>query len=201
MARKLKVYQTSLGFYDLAIAAPSMKAALDAWGAESNLFHQGVARESDDPDVTVAAMSKPGVILRRPVGSNGPFKEHAELPTHLSGGLDHGQEKVRAKPRQPRPTIDDKSDSRAAVAFESAQRRRETERRKEEAVREKQRQRRQQAIAKAQGAIEKAKREHDSRAAAIGAERDALEKRSQAEDARWEKQREKLEITLRRARD
>src|ERR1700731_3483619 len=34
MARKLKTYQTSLGFFDLAIAAPSMKAALEAWGAE-----------------------------------------------------------------------------------------------------------------------------------------------------------------------
>jgi hypothetical protein len=33
MARKLKTYQTSLGFFDLAIAAPSMKAALEAWGA------------------------------------------------------------------------------------------------------------------------------------------------------------------------
>jgi hypothetical protein len=29
-ARKLKAYQTSLGFYDLAIAAASMKAALAA---------------------------------------------------------------------------------------------------------------------------------------------------------------------------
>lgn len=27
MPRKLKTFQTSLGFYDLAIAAPSMKAA------------------------------------------------------------------------------------------------------------------------------------------------------------------------------
>jgi hypothetical protein len=44
MARNLKTYQTSLGFYDLAIAAPSMKAALEAWGAGSNLFHQGVPR-------------------------------------------------------------------------------------------------------------------------------------------------------------
>ena len=51
MARKLKTYQTSLGFFDLAIAAPSMKAALEVWGADSNLFHQGAARESDDPDV------------------------------------------------------------------------------------------------------------------------------------------------------
>lgn len=29
-ARKLKTFQTSLGFYDLAIGAPSMKAALEA---------------------------------------------------------------------------------------------------------------------------------------------------------------------------
>jgi hypothetical protein len=38
MARKLKTYETSLDFFDLAIAAPSMKAALEAWGADSNLF-------------------------------------------------------------------------------------------------------------------------------------------------------------------
>jgi len=73
MARKLKRFQTSLGFYDLAIAAPSMKAALEAWGAGSNLFHQGVAKETDDPDVVAATMSKPGVVLKRPAGSNGRF--------------------------------------------------------------------------------------------------------------------------------
>jgi hypothetical protein len=46
MARKLKTYQTSLGFFDLAVAAPSMKAALEAWGADSNLFHQGRPRRA-----------------------------------------------------------------------------------------------------------------------------------------------------------
>ena len=70
MARKLKTYQTSLGFFDLAIAAPSMKAALEAWGADSNLFHQGAAKESVDPDIVAATMAKPGVVLRRPVGSD-----------------------------------------------------------------------------------------------------------------------------------
>ena len=85
MARKLKTYQTSLGFFDLAIAAPSMKAALEAWGADSNLFHQGAAKESDDPDIIAAAMAKPGVVLRRPVGSDGSFGERAELPTDLGG--------------------------------------------------------------------------------------------------------------------
>ena len=60
-----------------------MKAALEAWGADSNLFHQGKAKESDDPAVIAATMKKPGVVLRRPVGSDGPFSEHAELPTDL----------------------------------------------------------------------------------------------------------------------
>jgi hypothetical protein len=86
MARKLKTYQTSLGFFDLAMAAPSMKAALQAWGADSNLFHQGAAMESHDPDVVAATMAKPGVVLRRPVGTDRPFSEHAELPTDLGGG-------------------------------------------------------------------------------------------------------------------
>jgi hypothetical protein len=45
MARKLKTYQTSLGFFEQAIAAPSMKAALEAWGADSNLFHSSTKRK------------------------------------------------------------------------------------------------------------------------------------------------------------
>jgi colicin import membrane protein len=97
MPRKLKTYQASVGFFDLAIAAPSMKAALEAWGSKSNLFHQGVAKESSDADVIAAAMSKPGIILKRPVGSNGAFKEHAHLPTHLSAG------EVKSKPARQRP--------------------------------------------------------------------------------------------------
>jgi hypothetical protein len=70
MPRKLKTYQTSLGFFDLAIAAPSMKAALEAWGSEANLFHQGFAKEADDPAIIAATMAKPGIVLRRAVGSN-----------------------------------------------------------------------------------------------------------------------------------
>jgi hypothetical protein len=69
---KAKDYQTSLGFYDLAIAAPSMKAALEAWSAGSNLFHQGVAKER----ITGRGRCdhvETGVVLRRPAGSNGRF--------------------------------------------------------------------------------------------------------------------------------
>jgi len=65
MARKLKVYQTSSGFFDLAIAAPSMKAAADAWGSRTNVFKQGLAKETCDPTIVAAAMAKPGLVLRR----------------------------------------------------------------------------------------------------------------------------------------
>jgi colicin import membrane protein len=196
MARKLKTYQTSLGFYDLAIAAPSMKAALEAWGAGSNLFHQGVAKESGDPEVIDATMSKPGVVLRRPVGSDGPFREHADLPAQLAADLPkHKPKKTVAKPKAgvPRP-IDDKAARKAALAFEREQRRRESQRRKEEAARARQAQWREKAIAKAQAALEKGKREHDS-------ERERLEKKLQQEDARWAKEQDRLENAMRRARE
>src|SRR5215510_14097416 len=83
MARKLKTYTTSAGFFDLAVAAPSMKAALDAWGSTTNLFHQGFAKMTDDPDIVAATMAKPGLVLRRPVGTDDAFTEHPDLPKHL----------------------------------------------------------------------------------------------------------------------
>jgi hypothetical protein len=202
MARKLKTYQTSLGFFDMAIAAPSMKAALEAWGSNSNLFHQGVAKETDDPKVVAATIANPGVVLRRPVGSSGPFAEHAALPTDLAGGVDDRPKRHRPKSKRQSPSkTSEKAARRAALEYERTERQRESERRKEVAARTKERQRRERAIGKAQTALNKAKREHDARAAAIEAERDALEIRSRAEDARWEKQMGKLDAALRRARE
>jgi colicin import membrane protein len=200
MARKLKTYQTSSGFFDLAVAAPSMKAAAEAWGSRTNVFTQGFAKETRDPAIVAATLAKPGVVLRRPVGSNGPFTEHAKLPKDLPG------EKVKARPSKPQkqpPTrqTDGKGARAASLAFEREQKRRETKRRKEEAAQEKKRKRREQLIAKAERALEQAKREHETKLQKIEKDRAALDRRSQAEEARWEKQREKLETALRRARD
>jgi hypothetical protein len=204
MARKLKTYQTSLGFFDLAIAAPSMKAALQAWGADSNLFHQGAAKESDDPDVIGATLAKPGVVLRRPVGSDGSFGEHAELPTDLGDGgkprkADRKSGGRKAKKHLSRPA-GKAAERKAALDYEREQRRRELERAREEAARQKERERRRQAVDKAQAALDMAEWKHAERAAAIQAEVEALEKRSQAEDARWDKEKERLDAALRRAR-
>jgi hypothetical protein len=202
MARKLKVFQTSLGFYDEAIAAPSMKAALEAWGANSNLFHQGMAKECNDPDIVAAAISKPGIILRRPVGSDDPFTEHSELPTNLANGEIRLRSR-RARPKAKKPsagTMDGKATRKAALALEQQEKRRDRERRKEEAAQEKERERRRHAVEEAQIALEKEEREHERRAAAIDIERASLEERSQSEDQRWETERRKLEGALRRAR-
>jgi colicin import membrane protein len=198
MARKLKTYQTSVGFFDLAVAAPSMAAALRAWGADTNLFQQGFAKETDDPAIVAATLAQPGVVLRRPVGSDGAFSEHAELPKELT--VDRGKERT-AKPRAPTreppaQKVDDKAAREAALAFERERQRRESERRKAAAAREKERKRREQAIAKAEAALEQAKRDHETKVEAIERERAALDRRSQAEDARWEKQKEELETFL-----
>ena len=202
MARKLKTFQTSLGFFDLAIAAPSMKAALEAWGANSNLFHQGAAKESDDPEVIAAAMKKPGVVLRRPVGSDASFSEQAELPSDLGGDRrsTKGARKSKSAKKPSSRPVDKAAERKAALAYEREERRRESERAREEAARQKERERRQQAVDKAQAAMDKAEQEHAKRAAAIQAEVEALAKRSQAEEARWDKERERLEDALRRAR-
>ncbi|UEM17110.1 cell envelope biogenesis protein TolA [Bradyrhizobium barranii subsp. barranii] len=218
LTRKLKTYQTSLGFYDQAVAAPSMKAALEAWGASSNLFHQGAAKEIDDPDIVAATMASPGVVLRRPVGSGGPFTESAALPTDLADGEAKRKPKPKSQPESKSKSkqraaegvtkqsrkIDDQDARKAAAAFEKEERRRDAERRKEEAAlakeRDKQRARRDKAVAAAHAALDAARREHAAKAEAIEAERAVLDERAEAEQGRWDKQRKKLEEALRRAR-
>ena len=161
-----------------------------AWGSDTNLFQQGFARETDDPAIVAATLAKPGVVLRRPVGSDGAFSEHVELPKNLL------IEKAKERPAKPRATtkeppaqkVDDKAAREAALAFERERKRRDSERRKEEAAREKERKRREQAIAKAETELEEAKRDHDTKVEEIKRDRAALDRRAQAEDARWEKQ-------------
>jgi hypothetical protein len=203
MPRKLKTYQTSLGFFDLALAAPSMKAALEAWGSKTNLFHQGFAKETDDPVVVAATMAKPGVVLRRAVGSSGSFSEHAEIPKDLTSGEASRTpgEHARKSQAQASREVDDKIAREAAAAHAIEQKRGDRERRRQEAIRESERKRRQLAIAKAEASLEKAKQIHETKTAEIAAARSALDRRSEDEEIRWNKQRAKLEAALGRARE
>ena len=77
---KFKTFTTEQGFFELAVAAPSRAAALRAWGMKHDLFGQGLARESQDNNVIAAALARPGIVLRRPLGSKGPFRVESDLP-------------------------------------------------------------------------------------------------------------------------
>ena len=61
---KLKVFCTTSGFYDHVVAAPSRPAALKAWGARTDLFSMGVARQVDDPKIKEKALERPGEVIR-----------------------------------------------------------------------------------------------------------------------------------------
>src|ERR1700753_964959 len=117
MPRNLKTYITNLAYFEMAIAAPSRKAALEAWNMSHNAFQHGFAKQTDDPKIVAATMAKPGVVLRRAVGTKGEFKEQAELPKDLWRLEAPKAEPVQRKPKAPakhpaktKAATDDKQD-------------------------------------------------------------------------------------------
>ena len=85
---KLKVFRTSTGFHDAYVAAPSQKAALVAWGTESNLFTQGLAEQVTDEASTAEALAHPGVVIKKLRGTEAehlaalwPMPERAKATT------------------------------------------------------------------------------------------------------------------------
>ena len=210
MARKLKTFITNIGFFELALAAPSMKAALEAWGMGHNAFQHGFAKQTDDSKIVAATMANPGVVLRRAVGTKGEFTEHAELPKDLWKLEAPKAEPIRAKPKarvkqpaKPKPAADDKIDRAAILSFEKAKQRRDAAREKEQAEanarREKDQARIERALAKAEDALDRAKAHHEKIAAAIAADQETLDRRSAAEKKRWDAEQTKLEEARERA--
>jgi hypothetical protein len=62
--QKLKVYRTPIGFHDAFVAAPSQKAALEAWGTDTNLFAQGSAELVSDPALMKLPLENPGEVVK-----------------------------------------------------------------------------------------------------------------------------------------
>ena len=109
MPRKLKVFRTTTGFHDAYVAAPSQKAALEAWGADANLFARGVAEQVTDPKLMAGPLERPGEVIKLSRGdlaaqlkALGPRKAKARKQTTPA---DQGKEKARrrksAKPKPP----------------------------------------------------------------------------------------------------
>jgi colicin import membrane protein len=97
---KIKVFTANLGFYETAVAARSQKMALAHWGVTRDLFREGSAKETRDPKAVEAAMRKVGMVVRRPIGSAGPFEERAEAEQAL---LKRFKSRPRAAAKKPKP--------------------------------------------------------------------------------------------------
>ena len=130
---KLKVFRTPIGFHDAFVAAPSQKAALEAWGSDSNLFAAGVAEAVTDPALMAEPLARPGEVVRKLRGSadeqvaalgkvGGSKKADRPSPRSASPSrpLPRG-ERERRRPRPSRGEVD-----RAEAALEKAEARHRT---------------------------------------------------------------------------
>jgi hypothetical protein len=124
MAARLKVYRTPLGFFDAVVAAPNQAAALKAFDVRENLFASGMASVTDDPVAVEAALARPGVVLRRPAGGGGAFRETPDLPEAPAAPPRPRTKPAAKAPPRPAPEPPDRSKLDAAEAalagFEAA---------------------------------------------------------------------------------
>jgi len=119
VARKLKVYRTAIGFYDAYVAAPSMKAALAAWGTDKNLFARGVAEQVTDPKLAKAALARPGEVVKVPRGSPSEHvKALGAMPKRAKA--DKQAEQPRPAKRTPAPREKPPKPSRDQLRFAEA---------------------------------------------------------------------------------
>lgn len=200
MPRKLKTFITNLGFFELAVAVPSMKAALDAWGLSHNIFEHGFAKQTEDSKIVAATLAKPGVVLRRPVGTKGAFKEDADAPKSVPDRRATTPKAATKKPSKvaKRETAKDRA---AIISLEKERKWRDRERAAEEAAEERAQEKQDRAIEKAQDALDAAREQHEDALAELSSAREKLDRRENIQNDRWDEQREKLEAALQRAKD
>lgn len=100
-ATKLKVYRTVAGFHDAYVAAPSQKAALEAWGSERDLFARGIAEQVTDPALIAEPLAAPGTVVKRSRGTSAEQIAALPDPQPDTPGRNASTGKARAKPPSP----------------------------------------------------------------------------------------------------
>jgi hypothetical protein len=168
MPRKLKVFRTPIGFHDAYVAAPSMKAALEAWGATANLFARGTAEQVTDPRLMAEPLAHPGEVIRVSRGdlkaqlkAVGPRKRAMPKAERERKAEDMPKPRARPKPPPKRDKVD-----RAEAALAEAR----ENHRKERAAIEKQ----MDALERKLGALDKRHEKQTARLERqLGAARDA----------------------------
>jgi hypothetical protein len=165
------VFRTPIGFHDAFVAAQSQKTALEAWGAESNLFAAGVAEQVTDPALMAAALARPGEVVRvlrgsvdeqvAALGANASKAKKEEAGSRIKSGMTK------------------KSDSRPKRAARPSR----------------------GAVDKAEAALARAEARHRAALDKLRAEEAALQRRRRALEDKQRGEREALSAALDAARD
>ncbi len=179
-AAKLKVFRTPIGFHDAFVAAPSQKAALEAWGSESNLFAQGAAELVTDPALIKEPLAHPGEVVRRLRGSAG--EQIAAL------GKSDGCKKKHDRP-SPRPSPASGRGSKKAPSPASGRGSKKGPRPNRAAV------------DKAEQALERAEKRHRAALEKLRAEEQALQQRRRETESKQRRERERLSEAVDAARE
>ena len=105
--QKLKVFRTPIGFHDAYVAAPSQKAALEAWGTETNLFARGSAEQVTDPALIKVPLEHPGQVVKVLRGTRAEqiaaLKQQEPKRSEKSKGSRFSKAEVVAKRPKKRP--------------------------------------------------------------------------------------------------
>ena len=169
---KLKVFRLPIGFHDAYVAAPSQKAAAEAWGSDIAVFTRGEAELVTDPTLSKEPLASPGKVIKRlrgtaeeQIAALGP----AETPKARKGAAPARKKTPPPKPRPSRAALDEAEAALAAAEAAQAEARRElTER--------------EAALARERAALEKKSREERER---LEARRDRAEAAYQEALRRW----------------
>lgn len=180
-SHKLKVFRTPIGFHDAYIAAPSQKAALEAWGSDKDLFSSGAAERIDDPDLMREPLANPGKVIRK---LRGTMAEHmaalpkdSPAPRKKAARSDDSEAatparkaKAVAKPApKPKPRPDRAALTKAEAELADAEARHDSER---------------EALAKRQAELDRERRKVET---AQARERDALDRKVTAAREKYDR--------------
>lgn len=176
MAPRLKVFVTSDGLTDYVVATTSKAKALAAWGIRQDIFKEGVARETDDPDLIAAAVAQPGEVLRRPAAGRAELAKLKAAPRKPAKAEPAPTKAARATPPPPlekfEPPPKPKGPSKAAL----------------------------KKVADLESRLAKANADYEKAKFGLARERAELERRGKALDADHAAHRQKLEAALSAAR-
>ena len=172
-ATKLNVYRMTIGFHDAYVAAPSQKAAIEAWGADADVFRRGIAEIVTDPELTREPLASPGTVVKRLRGT--AAEQIAALGDVETPPAAKGEAKARPKTRPKPPPKPKPRPSRKALDQAEA------------------------ALTDAEARHAGAMREIAEREAALARERSALEAKQRQERERLEARRDKAEAAYQEA--